>query len=1274
MPTLWRRRLRRSRRYLVYGVAVLLVLAAMLVGVANQLLPLVERHPDRIAAWLSERVGQPVHFERVSASWTRRGPLLGLEQLRVGQGERAIQIGSAQLLVSVYSGLIPGRPLTELRVDAVALTLERDAGGRWQARGLSGRESQPGEDTLAALDGFGEIHVREAALRVLAPELDIDMEVPRLDLRLRSRGGRTRAGLLGWVGAGPPLTAVVDIDRGRGDGRVHLSGSELDFGDWAPLLRWAGVRVGEGRGRIALWLALGDYRVQSIQAEAEVTAVRFEGERPIPLEGAQQVALAPAVEVDRLRLGLRWWAGEGGWHLHAPLLRLQTGARDQVLDGFYLRGGGEVALVADQLQAGPLLALLALSDRLPDPLRRWLHLAAPELDVADLAVHRRGDMLRGRATVSGLAVAPVDEIPGIAGLAGNLVLDQDGLRWILEESPVRLDWPPNLVAALDLRLRGELQAWRGETGWSVGTEGLRVQGEDFAFSTRGNVSFGGERRRPRLDLAATVEPGPAVAAKRFWILGHMPPPAVEWLNGAIQGGHLLSGEAVVAGELDDWPFRDAEGVFEAVGHLEGLQLDYHEDWPRAEKVRGVARFTGVGFSVEIGAGEIAGVDLSQARAGLEAYSDPLLRIEAEGRGSGASLKSLLAQSPVAQTHDGHLQALEVGGRGRVAVDLRIPLREDLGPFRLTGTVDLADARLSDSRWNLDFSRASGRVRFSEAGFSAEELSVVLDGTVGSLSLAAGEFTSSPEEAFEASLRGRFDAADLIARQPPLAWLEDWIDGRSDWTIGVRVPAPEQGMPPRLQIQSDLVGAALNAPAPLRKGAEDALPLRVDVPLPVESGEMRVRLGQLLRLRGRLRDSGALDGTLDFGPVAESVAVGSGLHVRGQVPALDVAGWVALAVGDEPAERPAQEDGFRIASVDILAGQLDLLDNAFVDTRLQLERVGEHWQVRLDGPELLGSARIPTQLEDGIDGEFERLYWPSGRAARSNGVDVDPAVVPPLRLRIADLHFGDARLGRASLNTYPAPEGLHVQRFETEAPTQTIRASGHWTRIEGRAYSRFAVDFRAESLGRMLDALGYAGMVDGGRTEARLEAGWAGSPAAFSLERVEGSLRLDVGQGRILEVEPGAGRLLGLVSLAELPRRLVLDFSDFFGQGFSFNSIQGEFALGGGNARTEDLAISGPAADIRVRGRAGLSAQDYDQTIEVLPKTGGVLPVLGAVTGGPAGAAIGAVAQAILNRPMKEMSRTVYRVTGSWQAPHVEVLERGPTRETGGGGGAGTAAR
>jgi uncharacterized protein YhdP len=139
--------------------------------------------------------------------------------------------------------------------------------------------------------------------------------------------------------------------------------------------------------------------------------------------------------------------------------------------------------------------------------------------------------------------------------------------------------------------------------------------------------------------------------------------------------------------------------------------------------------------------------------------------------------------------------------------------------------------------------------------------------------------------------------------------------------------------------------------------------------------------------------------------------------------------------------------------------------------------------------------------------------------------------------------------------------------------------------------------------------------------------------------------------------PGVGRLFGLVSLAELPRRLTLDFGDVFGKGLGFDSINGDFRLADGSATTNNLVIKGPAAQISITGRTGLRAKDYDQYVLVVPHVGNSLPVIGAVVGGPVGAAAGLAVQGLLGHGLNKTIGARYHVTGSWDKPVMTLVEK-----------------
>ena len=153
------------------------------------------------------------------------------------------------------------------------------------------------------------------------------------------------------------------------------------------------------------------------------------------------------------------------------------------------------------------------------------------------------------------------------------------------------------------------------------------------------------------------------------------------------------------------------------------------------------------------------------------------------------------------------------------------------------------------------------------------------------------------------------------------------------------------------------------------------------------------------------------------------------------------------------------------------------------------------------------------------------------------------------------------------------------------------------------------------------------------------------------------------RGRLVShVRVPTRRVHGLLGIAQLPRRLTLDFRDFFDKGFAFDSIQGDVHLAQGTARTDNLAIKGPAADIHVRGSADLRNQRFDQTVDVLPKSGGLLTAVGAIAGGPVGAAVGAMANAVLEKPLQGLGAKTYRVTGPWAEPKVEVTARNPAAQ------------
>src|SRR5690606_17293918 len=161
------------------------------------------------------------------------------------------------------------------------------------------------------------------------------------------------AGARGWIDAdGQPLSLALDFDRSRGDGRVYVDLDAASLSAWAPLLEPTGITPQGGSGRIQAWAELRGRRVV-------LATTRFELRGP-GLSGH-----------------VIWRLVAGGWRLDAPRLQLQAPGSSQTLDGLLLAAGEQYAFRIDDVELSPLLALAALSDRLPAAHRAWLLDAAP---------------------------------------------------------------------------------------------------------------------------------------------------------------------------------------------------------------------------------------------------------------------------------------------------------------------------------------------------------------------------------------------------------------------------------------------------------------------------------------------------------------------------------------------------------------------------------------------------------------------------------------------------------------------------------------------------------------------------------------------------------------------------------------------------------------------------------------------------------------------------------------------------------------------------------
>src|SRR5665811_511054 len=115
--------------------------------------------------------------------------------------------------------------------------------------------------------------------------------------------------------------------------------------------------------------------------------------------------------------------------------------------------------------------------------------------------------------------------------------------------------------------------------------------------------------------------------------------------------------------------------------------------------------------------------------------------------------------------------------------------------------------------------------------------------------------------------------------------------------------------------------------------------------------------------------------------------------------------------------------------------------------------------------------------------------------------------------------------------------------------------------------------------------------------------WDGQPDDFNYASLDGTLKLDTGRGQFLKMDPGIGKLLGILSLQALPKRITLDFTDVFSAGFEFDNINGHATIKRGVMQTQDLHIDGSSAKVTMKGRVNLNDETQNLRVEILPTLG-----------------------------------------------------------------------
>jgi len=1261
-------------------VLALLALITTALIVVRLWIPEVSAYRVEIEQAASQALNRQVSIGRLQTGWRGLNPVIKLKNVELSDPAGVHEMTAIR---EIWMTVDAERSLSEQKIRLAGIdvvgagfTVVRDAGGMFYLEGFrsDSDDSQLLPDLLQMALSVHDVNVTYID--------EASGEPPRrfseISLSLRNQGAtHTLTGhalLPPDVGYRADVEAVLYGYSSRlqdWQGQIHINGNAVALTEVLGPVLADDQRV-EGVADLRLWLDVGDAGIDSVSGEIDTKGLKII---------QQNETGAYTFEADSLRGQFGWRLNDKGWQFAVQNLVVNQQQRRWETDNLSLAGrqyqdSVSIKGLTSLVVLDGVGALLPIIPGLSVEHRQLLGGLQPRGTIRDLvfSITRRDKVTRVNdfsAHFSGLSIEQSGVFPKLAGLEGTLSGDMESgiLSLTSHEAVLHDDRLFRELLPIGV-LQGDIH-WQLQGGtMEVATEALTVRNDDLSLLARMGLYLPVDGSAASINLLIDVEAARLDRLHAYLPAKVMSPTGVAWLDRSLKSGVVTDGRVVVNGRLDQLPFDHGEGVLEVRLPVSDAQLDYNQDWSPVTGLDAQVDFTGRAMDIVSRRGAIRSAALESVHAQIKDLASPVLSLKGVVQGALPVMLAELGSSPLGVTYGGFVDRISTTGKTTLGLDIVVPLNKDKAPIEVAGDITLRGNSLKVRDSDIELEDIKGRLVFDPEGIQGDKLHAKLFG----LPATARVWTETGKQQTNIRLDGPLQLFDRFIEKDSLLGMA--ASGSSDWQVLVAL----RGMPERgenadigVTVSSNLVGTSIDLPAPFGKSRESVRQLTI-----VED-----RVGVEERTL-RLNYSDLMEGLLVLVPAAQGFELQKGaITVGGKTPALPdskellfsghfdrfrLSDWQPhLAGGGEggSAGDAVADAGVPLAFV-ISVDKLEVLGHELDSVSLSMKPSGPHWEIRADGPDMAGDITLTSSAAglDKVTMTLDRLVLKRAGGEQQQQADSTsnstPSDFPDLQIISRQLIYDETDLGLFEIKAYRQPDDMYyMERVVLASDLLSVHITGHWRQQGGEQLSSIDLEISEGEMDRLMEAFGYQKNIGGGALSASMRIAWPGPPWAFSPPVTEGKVKVRITDGQLLDVEPGtAGRMLGLLSLNELPRRLSLDFSDLFAKGFSFDEISGSFVIDDGNAYTNDLLVEGPAAKIEISGRIGLVDQDYDELVTVIPyvKTG--IPLAGTLAGGPAVGAILLVAGTLLEGklgPLNRIAKKQYSVTGPWEDPVIEKL-------------------
>ncbi|NNF16453.1 MAG: TIGR02099 family protein [Gammaproteobacteria bacterium] len=1252
--------------------ATFVVLLALAIGLFRVVVPLFPDYQVRIQRAVTQAIGYPMQARTIDARWRLRGPELLFKQVSVFSEDRTenfLQADRLRVVIDVV-GLFKDRKIKPAAVviSGVRLAVSRGLDGQYsvQRRPVENRAGRTMAAAAAAapawrlpdgrfsLQNF-QIEYTDASMadRVVdIHDIDVDVVVSGADLSIA--GDVQLPGELGrrldvTVNASGAISDLNDVTW-----TAYCRGSGIDLAQlshWWPETPSLGV---SGVAGVSMWAGGQGKQLREASVLLDL--------KQLSVTGGE---LSQPLEYEQLGGRFIWESHSDRWIVQGKDVVMQFPDRawpigDMILTRQNHDGQVQYSLRADYINLDDLHAVVKLfgDSQWSQEWRRRrpggeISALSGFVKIRDTSIVDFGI----NASARSLSWLPEDAVPGVRGLNARFYggFNEGGID--IRSTDAAVNAPGVLRDEIDLNALNMKVRWRQEDpgGHQIRVDNIRVVTDDL--TARGSVVFSRDTASGAVlsEMDLIVDTLQVAGASKYLPVNRMSPRLLGWLDAALVSGTGRNGNFRLRGPLRKFPFTNpADGEFSAEIDLEDVVLNYANEWPDATGLDANLRFERNSLQASVATARLINATMQNGRVEIPDFKQPLVTLEGSVNDDLAAMREYLDRTPIVANWGEQWQNFAMSGAASATIALNLATRTP-ADTRYDIELTTSNAQIQYRDWPQTLSNLNGVINFSDDRIISETLTGTLLGEPVDIE-AQSAADAKDSGAVDILLRGRMRSESLGEHLHES--LGKVLSGEAQWVARTRIASPERSDATfSLQLQSPMEGMQVALPTPLDKSADASRFLDATIRVPADGvvetifeygGDTNVH-ALFAAVDERWKAQRA---EIRFGGGAAELPTSDTVRAVGKIERLDISEIIEFTAAFD-----SDEPWLEFREIDIGVTALDGFGQNFLTSELTATYQDAAWNIALVGDRVSGTIMVPDDNtpEQPINADLSVLKWASDEEPRP----LDPRDMPSIRISAGDFLFDQYALGSMQMQVEARDEIVALREFKTSGDGFETRATGSWSFSDDTESTFVIAELISDDVRSTLRSLQFAEFIESDNATARLELSWPQGWTPDYLQTVVGTMQLNVGSGTLISVDPGAGRVFGLLSIGALPRRLGLDFRDVFGSGFSFDSITGDFELRDGSAFTDNLALRGPAANVGVVGRTGLVAKDYAQTAVVYANFGSSLPLAGTLAGGPAVGAALLIFSELFKGPLRQMGQVSYEISGSWDEP--EITKTGSVR-------------